>query len=76
MGKDKTTLDVTLKDFYDTTQQKLMLANHESGPKCRCSECGKLKSLEDAWIINLGTLYDHGLNSRDEVKEKSRYNWT
>ena len=52
MGKDKTTLDVTLIDFYDTTQEKLMLENHESGPNCRCSECGKLKSLEDGWIIN------------------------
>ena len=76
IGKEKITLDFTLIDYIDTTQEKLTLANHEPGPKCRCSECGRLKSLEDEWIIKLGTFYDHGLNTRDEVKAKTRYNWT
>ena len=75
MGLQKSTLDFTLVDFYDTSQEKLLLANHESGAKCRCVECGHLKAIEDRWIINLGTFYEHGLNSRDEIKNKSRYNW-
>ena len=74
-GREKTTLEFTLLNFYDTTQEKLALANHEPGPKCRCSECDKLKSLEDYWILKLGTFYDKGLNTRDEVKSKSRCNW-
>ena len=76
IGKEKTTLDFTLIDYYDTTIQKLASVNHEPGPKCRCSECEKLKSLEDEWIIKLGTFYNHGLNTIDEVKSKSRYNWS
>ena len=74
-GREKTTLDFTLLDFLDTSHEKLALANHEPGPKCRCSECEKLKSLEDAWILKLGTFYERGLNTRDEVKTKSRCNW-
>ena len=75
MGKEKQTLDFTLIDFYDTTEQKLIDAGHVSGPKCRCVECQKLKLKEDQWILNLGTLYKDGLNLRDEVKGKSRFNW-
>ena len=75
LGKDKNTLDFTLLDFFDTTEEKLTLVNHEPGPKCRCSECDKLKSLEYFWILKLGTFYDKGLNLRNEVKTKSRYNW-
>ena len=74
-GKEKSTLDVTLIDYYDTTLSKLLKANHEPGPKCRCTECGKLKLLEDKWMIKLGTFYDHGFNSRNEIKSKSRCNW-
>ena len=76
IGKEKTTLDFSLIDFFDTNAEKLRLANHEPGPKCRCTECGQLKSLEDEWVIKLGTFYDHGLNTRDEVKTKTRCNWT
>ena len=75
LGRDKSTLDFTLLDHYDTTIERPRHAEHLSGPKCRCSECDKLKLLEDKWILKLGTFYDHGLNSRDEVKSKSRYNW-
>ena len=74
-GKEKETLDFTLIDYYDTSASKLLKANHEPGPSCRCSECGQLKLLEDKWIIRLGTFYDHGLNSRNEIKSKARGNW-
>ena len=77
-GRTKSTLDFTLVDFYDTTQQKLVNAKHETGPKCRCMECERLKSLEDSWIVKLGTFQEngpHGLNSRNELKSRSRYNW-
>ena len=73
-GLSKSTLDFTLLDYYDTTNEKLILANHVPGPKCRCLECEKLKNVEDFWIMKLGTFYE-GFNTRDEVKAKSRYNW-
>jgi hypothetical protein len=41
---------------------------------CRTVECENLKTIEDRWILNLGTFYRHGLNSRDEIKSKTRYN--
>ena len=75
-GREKETLDFTLIDFYNTTQAKLAKAGHEPGPKCRCTECENLKSLEDKWIIRLGTFYEHGLNSRNEIKTKARGDWT
>ena len=62
MGRDKSTLGFTLLDYFDTTEEKLIHFGHLPGPKCK-------------WILKLGTFYDHGLNSRDEVKSKSRYNW-
>ena len=75
-GIAKETLRFTLIDYYDTSVEKLRKAKHEKGPKCRCSECGKLKNLEDCWMVNLGTLYgESGLNSRDEIKSKTRCNW-
>ena len=52
----------------DTTEEKLMQAGHEGGPKCRCTKCGKLKRTEDMWILRLGTFYgETRLNSRDEI---------
>ena len=77
-GRDKITLDFTLLDHYDTTHEKLVKAKHESGPKCRCTECEHLKSVEDKWIVKLGTFQEngpHGLNSRNELKSRSRCNW-
>ena len=74
LGRSKTTLDFTLLDYYDTTDEKLRMAKHVPGPSCRCTECGKLKNIEDFWMLKLGTFYD-GFNSRDEVKAKSRFNW-
>ena len=65
----------TLIDFHDTSLEKLRNVGHVPGPKCRCEECEKLKLIEDKWILKLGTFYENGLNTRDEVKGKSRYNW-
>ena len=39
-----------------TTQQRLEDANHETGPKCKCSECLRLKKQEDKWFTRLGTV--------------------
>ena len=76
-GPDKFTLDFTLIDYYDTTDEKLRLANHVSGPKCRCKECGKLKDLEDRHIMRVGSFYGNsGLNQRNEVKRKTRCQWS
>ena len=76
-GKQKQTLSLTLIDHYDTTKTKLLRANHIKGPQCQCNECDNLKSLEDKWIMKLGSFYGKsGLNSRDEVKKKTRGQWS
>ena len=60
----------------DVSQEDLEKAGHVKGPKCRCIECGKLKDLEDKWILKMGTFYGEGaLNSRDEIQSKTRFNW-
>ena len=75
-GKEKMTLGFNLIDFFDTTEGKLLEAGHVPGPKCRCSECNKLKDLEDRWILKMGSFYGiSGLNSRDEIKNKTRCTW-
>ena len=75
-GQGKTTLDFTLVDYLDTTEEKLVKANHVSGPKCRCMECQKLKDIEDKWILKVGSFYGKsGLNNRNEIKSKTRANW-
>ena len=30
---------ITLLEHYDSSQEKLKLANHKPGPACRCKEC-------------------------------------
>ena len=73
LGKNKETLKVTLIDFFDTTKQRLLNAKHEKGAQCRCRECNALKTIEDKWILKLGTFYgSSGLNERDELKAKNR----
>ena len=68
-GKEKKTLNYTLIDYYDTTDEKLRLALHVPGPRCRCRECQLLKELENRWIMKMGSLYGvSGLNTRDEMK--------
>ena len=70
-GKEKMTLRYTLIDYFDTTQEKLRQSAHVPGPRCRCSECGHLKDLENRWIMKIGSMYGtSGLNERDEMKAK------
>ena len=75
-GQEKDNIRLTLLDFLDTTVEKLVSAGHISGPQCRCTECNKLKRIEDKWILRLGTFHGgSGLNSRDEVVGKVRGNF-
>ena len=46
-GGDLKHLRWTLIDSMETTVDKLRVANHEGGARCRCSECEKLKLIED-----------------------------
>ena len=48
-------LILTLVDSIDTSAQLLDSAGYIGGPQCRCSECSKLKMLEDKWICRLTT---------------------
>ena len=73
---DLTHLRWTLLDHVDTSTEQLDSAGHVGGAKCRCTECQRLKQQEDKWICRLGTFYGaNGLNSRDEVKARSRVNF-
>ena len=75
-GGELKQLKWTIVDFMDTSQEKLASAGHQGGPKCRCTECQKLKSVEDKWICRMGTFYgNNGLNTRDEIKTRSRVNF-
>ena len=75
-GQSKHTLTFTLLDYYDTTDERLDSVGHLPGPQCRCQECDKLKSLEDRWILKVGSFYGKsGLNERDEIVNKTRCNW-
>ena len=66
----------TLIDFIETSEERLREVGHIGGVQCRCSECQRLKSQEDKWICRLGTFFaPHGLNSRDEIKTRSRVNF-
>ena len=65
----------TLLDHYKTTVERIEAADH-GGTSCVCVECQKLKDIEDKWICRLGTFYPpHGLNTRDEIKARSRVNY-
>ena len=64
---------VTLLETFETSKEKIANSKHKAGEGCRCSECEKLKSLEDKWICRLGTFHGRfGLNERDEMKRKTR----
>ena len=64
-GVTKSTIRVSLVDFMDTTIVKLGEAGHRKG-NCRCSECDRLRQLENKWILRLGTFYgESGLNERN-----------
>ena len=57
LGKGKETLQFSLVDFIDVSEEQLQISGHEKGPKCRCKECSRLKELEDKWIVQMGTFY-------------------
>ena len=77
LSREKETLSYTLIDYIDVTKEALLKAEHVPGPKCRCQECSRLKDLEDQWIVRMGTFYgESGLNSRDEIQSKTRFNWS
>ena len=77
LSREKETLSYTLIDHIDVTKEDLVKAGHVPGPKCRCQECSRLKDLEDQWIVRMGTFYgESGLNSRDEIQSKTRFNWS
>ena len=61
-------LTITLIDSMTTSEEKLEDAGHTGGVQCRCSECERLKSMEDKWICRLGSFHHNGLNTRDEIK--------
>ena len=61
-GRQKETLNLTLVDYMDTSVEKLTAVGHTGGG-CVCSECCKLKVLEDKFMLRIGSLYSHGLNS-------------
>ena len=66
----------TILDFIDTSEARLEVAGHVGGVGCRCGECQRLKDQEDKWICRLGTFHPpHGLNTRDEIKARSRVNY-
>ena len=70
---EKSHLEVTLIDSMDVTKEELQAAKHKQGPGCMCELCNRLKNLEDGWILKLGTFFwPHGLNTRDELKQKVR----
>jgi hypothetical protein len=73
LGPDLGSVRITLMEHMDTTHKKLIEAMHQPGPGCRCTECGKLKSLEDKWICRIGSYHGtYGLNDRDEITNKVR----
>ena len=74
-GRAKTHLQFTLVDFLDTTSEELSKVGHSGGVYCKCTVCQKLKTLEDKFILRSGTFYSQGLNSRNEIRNKSRVNW-
>ena len=61
-GSGKSHMRITLLEHMDTTVERLEVANHVAG-SCRCTDCGRLKDLEDKWILRLGSLHGpFGLN--------------
>ena len=71
--EDLKSVRVTLLEHMNTTDQALMASGHQAGPGCRCSQCNKLKDLEDKWICRLGTFHGQfGLNERDEIRRRAR----
>ena len=72
-GAKKSHISITLLDHMDITHEEIFKFKHKNSPGFQCDLCHKLKEKEDKWICRMGTLHlPHGLNSRDEIKKKSR----
>ena len=64
--KNKSILNVTILDCYDTTREKLRRAKHKDR-YCECSECEIAKRLEHRWIARLGSMFGaSGLNTKED----------
>ena len=69
----KSHITITLLEHMDVKHEDILRLNHNNSPGCQCDLCQKLKEKEDKWICRMGTLHHpYGLNSRDEIKRKSR----
>ena len=49
MIPQKSSLEFTLLDYMDVSEEELIEAGHVKGPQCRCKQYSKLKDLEDRW---------------------------
>ena len=73
VGENLPHISITLLDHMNVTHEELKFYQHTDKSGCRCTLCETLKYLENKWICRLGTFNKpHGLNLRDEVKNKSR----
>jgi hypothetical protein len=41
-GREKDQLRLTLLDFLDTSEKKLLQCGHQPGPQCKCTDCLKM----------------------------------
>jgi hypothetical protein len=64
----------TGRDKANVTEEQVQAqAAQHGGVGCVCDFCKKLKTMEDNWIMKLGSFYHpFGLNKRDEIKSKVR----
>ena len=71
-GINKENIRISLIDYMETSAEKLRVSNHK-GSNCKCSECDKLRKIENKWILRLGTFYgDSGLNARNTLESGVR----
>ena len=72
-GAELSQISITLLEHMEVSHEDILKYMHKNSPGCQCDLCKKLKEKEDKWICRMGTLHQpHGLNSRDEIKRKSR----
>ena len=50
---DLSQLRWTLVDHIEVTEEQLTNAGHQGEAKCRCSECIRLKTIEDNGFVDL-----------------------
>ena len=72
-GAKLSQIRITLLEHMEVTHEDIVNSGHNNSPGCQCDLCSKLKDKENKWICRMGTMHQpHGLNSRDEIKRKSR----